>query len=148
MFGILDPKYDNKDIYVYSFGKDKLVWDKTGQQWFENNTKLEPYKTVVCGYWYEKSLTEPNFALWFLINCAPHILLSLIVLFLTVESEQLLSLLTSYPQLLLSPAICNISFTKDKSGQMKFSRSLTWGNLVIFSLAQFLSLVMILIGAV
>ena len=142
----------NKDVYFPVWGpydgRRSLVWDKTIHVWYDNEASqdsetmdgaLESFMTVVCGDWYYKSLPVLEFALWFLMNCAPQIISSLAVLSLTCESEHLFSLLTSYPQVLLSPVICNLSFTKNGSEQLVLSKSLTWANLVIFILGYFFS---------
>ena len=138
-----------QDVYTYMeqnsamvIKMSQLTWSKTQQGWFENEEKLESYKTVVCGNWYQNTMPGLDFGLWFLINCAPQIILSIMVLSLSENTDQSWSLLT-YPQLFLSPIFCNIGFRKNATGKVNLSRTVSWANLVLFVLEYCLSLWMI-----
>ena len=134
--------YNDTFTYKSGDGEAILIWSKIQHEWFKNDAKLESFKTVVCGNWYQNTLPGLDFGLWFLINCAPQIILSILVLSLSENTNQVWSLL-AFPQLFLSPVFCNIGFKKNTSGKINLSRCLTWANLVLFILEYCLSLWMI-----
>ena len=86
---------------------------------------LQPKKTV-CGNWKKYSLAGPDFFLWFLFNCAPQILYSLVDLTTSLGMAKMCSILCMYPQTILSPVFSAYGFRKNNVGGLSLSKNVTW----------------------
>ena len=132
---------NSTDIFQ-SIDEDKisLVWDKIHELWFENGSLLPYHKNVVCGDWIGEYCAGMGFLLWFLFNCAPHLILSVIDFAVHSGVDDLSSIFTSFPQILLSPVFTLFGFRRFK-GQLVLSSQVSWTSCLITWLGCGVSLI-------
>ena len=81
-----------------------------------------------------------GFLLWFLFNCAPHLLFSVIDFAVHSGVDDLSSIITSFPQILLSPVFTLFGFRRFK-GQLVLSSQVSWTSCLITWLGCGVSLI-------
>ena len=132
-------QYISDDIHSSNI----LSWDKISATWYENDVNLPSFKTVLCGNWDKKSVTGLECLLWILLNCVPHLLFAIIVLIVNSNVNQAISVIKTFPQIILSSAYTTFGFSINSDNEVSFSVSVTLINCILTIIGYIISLAII-----